>query len=140
MSGEDGQCPVDLFGEDDTRELVGQRDAAKRKKQVRALTSPGGPAVSRSDRENQTLSSVIAQSAELLSEFFRGEQLASTVEQNNMRRSTTRLTIEPLKQCRLGLKELRVAGGVTSRPIDVVREQTISRIGLRATAPWCDRR
>jgi hypothetical protein len=101
MSGEDGQCPVDLFGEDDTSELVGQRDAAQRKKQVRALTDPGGPAVSRSDRENQTLSSAIAQSAELLSEFFRGEQLASTVEQNNMRRSATRLTIEPLKQCRL---------------------------------------
>ena len=134
MSGEDGQCAIDLFSEDDASELVRQGDAAQRKKQVRALTGGGGPAIRRTDRENETLSATIAKPAKLLSEFFRGEQLASTVEQNDMSRSAARLTIEPLQQCRLGLKELRVAQDVTGRPFDVVREQAVGGIGLGTTA------
>ena len=134
MSGEDGQCAIDLFGEDNASELVRQRDAAQRKKQVRTLTGIRGPAIRRTDSEDETLRAAIAQPAKLLSEFFGGEQLASTVEQNDMSGSTARLTVEPLKQRRLGLKELQVAGGVPGRPLDVIRKQTVGRIGLSAIA------
>jgi len=113
MSGKDGQCAVDLFGEDDACELVRQCNAAQRKKQVRALTCIGGPAIRRTDRKNETLSTAIAQAAKLLSEFFGGEQLASTVEQNDMSRSAAWLTVERIKEDRLGLKELRVARDVS---------------------------
>ena len=134
MSGEDGQGAVDLFGEDDASELVWQRDAAQRKKQVRALTGICGPAIRRADRENETLRPSIAQPAKLLSELFGREQLASTVEQNDMSRSAAWLTVERIKEGRLRLKELRVAGNVTGYPLDVVREQTVGRIGFGATA------
>jgi hypothetical protein len=134
MSGDDGQGAVDLFGKDHASELVRECDAAQRKKQVCALTGSGRPAIRRTDSKNETLSTAIAQPAKLLSEFFGGEQLASAVEQNGMSRSAARLTVEPLKQGRLGLKELRVARDVTGRPLDVVREQTVGRIGLCTTA------
>ncbi len=64
MAGENGQRAVDLLGQNDAGELVGQRDGSKREQQAGARTGCSGPAVGRADGEHQRLRAGVAEAAD----------------------------------------------------------------------------
>ncbi len=100
-----------------------QSHAAEGKEKVSALTGHSGPSVGRADGENEALGALIADAPDLRSELLRGELLAAAIQQNGIGRSAAGLTIQPIKERRLGLEELGVAGNVPGNALEIVSEQ-----------------
>ena len=80
MAGEDGEGAVDLLGEDEAGEVVGQGDEAEGEQEVGAGAGQRGPAVSGTDGKDEVLRGGVAVAADECSEVFRGELLAAAVE------------------------------------------------------------
>jgi len=94
VAGEDGEGAVDLFGEDDLRELMRQGDAAEGEEEVGAGAGGVGPTVGRADGEDEALGSGVAVPPDGSGELFRGELLASAVEQDEECGSAAGLAVE----------------------------------------------
>ena len=112
MAGENGQRAVDLLGQHDAGQLMGQRDGSKREQQASTRAGGVGPAVSRADGQHQRLRSVVAMPADLRGEFLRRELPAPAVQQDEERRCAGGLAIQPRQQCGFGAVGLCLAGGV----------------------------
>ena len=110
MAGANGQRAVDLLGEDDAGELVGQRDGAKREHQASARAGGGGPAVGRTDGQHQALRARVAEAADVRGELLRRELLAPAVQQDEDGRGAGGLAIQPCEQRGFGAVGLRLAG------------------------------
>ena len=129
VTGEDGECPIDLFGEDDASKLVWKSHAAQREEEIGALASGGGPAVRGAYGEDKLLRAVIAEIAETFGELVGGVLLASTVEEHGVSRNTAGLAIKPFQQRRLRLEELGGTGEIAGSSFDIIGEQAVG--GLR---------
>jgi hypothetical protein len=79
VAGADGEGAVDLLGEDDGGEFVGEGDAAEGEGAFGAFERGRGPAVGRADGEEGVLGSGVLEGAEDGGEFGRGDLLASAV-------------------------------------------------------------
>ena len=90
MSSQDGQRTIDLFGQNDTRELMGQGDAAEGNKKIRALTCPSGPTIGWPDSQHETLNSLVADPSNVGGKLFGGALLATAIQQNGICGGPTR--------------------------------------------------
>jgi hypothetical protein len=79
VAGEDGGGAVELFGEDEAREGMGEGEGAEGEKQVGAGAGGVGPAVGRTDGEEDVGPAFIAAGAEPGGEGFGSERAAATV-------------------------------------------------------------
>jgi len=140
MAVENGQRAVDLLGQNDAGELVGQRDGSKREQQAGARTGCSGPAVGRADGEHQRLRAVVAQAANLRGELLRRELPAPAVEQDESGHSTGGLAIQPCQQRGLGAVRLGLAGEEARGAGKKIRCQSSGSAGLGARAGWGDGR
>src|SRR5216683_953101 len=130
VAGENGQGPVYLLGQNHAGELMRQGHPPEGKKQIGTLTCGRRPPIRRSDGEHQALDALIANATEVRGELLRGELLAATIQQNGIRRSATRLTIQPIEQGGLGPEKLGVAGNVMGGPLYIVGQQSIGRLSF----------
>lgn len=122
VSGEDGGGAVELLGEDDAGELVGEGEAAEGEEEVGALVGGGGPAVGGTDGEDEALGSVVAEAADAGSEVLGGELLAAAIEQDAEGADAAGLLVEPGEEGGLGIEDLGVAGDGAVGAGDVVGE------------------
>lgn len=93
MAGENRQSAINLLSQNDAGELMRQGHPPEGPKEIRPFTRRRRPPIRRSDGEHQTLNSLVAESAEVRGEFFRGELLAAAIQQNGVRRSAAGLAI-----------------------------------------------
>ena len=93
MAGENRQSAVYLLSQNDAGELMRQGHPPEGPKEVRSFPRRRRPPIRRSNGEHQTLNSLVAESAEMRGEFFRGELLAAAIQQNGVRRSAAGLAI-----------------------------------------------
>jgi len=70
VAGEDGEGAVDLLGEDEAGEVVGQGDEAEGEQEVGAGAGQRGPAVGRADGEDDALRAGIAEADEVFGEVL----------------------------------------------------------------------
>jgi hypothetical protein len=105
MAGEDGEGAVDLLGQDDACELVGEGDAAEGEQELGTSASYIRPAVGGPDGEDETLRPGVAKMANGLSNLFGGELTAAAVEQGKVDGSSAGLAIEPGEECGFGIEE-----------------------------------
>jgi hypothetical protein len=76
------KCPVDLFGEDQPRQFMGEGHGPKGEGALRLGTGVFRPAVSRAYGEDDTLLAGVPACAQPTGQFLRGEGLPTAVEQN----------------------------------------------------------
>ena len=130
MAGENGESAVELLGEDDAGELMGQGDASEGEEKVGALARGGRPAVRGADGQDEMLRAAIAESAETFGELRGSELAALGVEEDGVRGRAARLTAEPVEEGGLGLEELAVAWSVVGGAFKIGVEETVGRFGL----------
>ena len=118
--GEDGEGAVDLLGEDDASQFVGQRDVAEGEDEAGAGAGGCGPTVGGADGEEEGLRAGVAQAAEVGGEFFAGELLAAAVEQDEDRGGACRLAIECGQQGGFGGVVLGLTGEVARGAGEIV--------------------
>lgn len=114
MAGEDGEGAVDLLGQDDACQLVGEGDAAEGEQKVGASASHVGPSVGGADGEDEMLRPGVAKMADGLGELFGGELLTSAIEKDEVDGRPAGLAIDPGEECGFGIEELRLRGDITS--------------------------
>jgi hypothetical protein len=68
--GKNREGAVHLLSQHDSRELMWQSHAPKRKKQVGTLTCGSRPPISRPDAEHKPLGTLIANAAQMLGELL----------------------------------------------------------------------
>jgi hypothetical protein len=139
MASQNSKRAIDLLGENGTGKLMRQRNAAKGEQKIGTLPCRGGPAVRRANRDDQALGAVIAQAAQMCGKLLRGVLLAAAIEQNRLGRGTAGLTVQPIEEGRLRLKDLGLARNITRGAVDIVGKQTVAGLGLGSSAPWSDR-
>ena len=132
VAGEDGGGAVDLLGENDAGELVGEGDASEGEEELRLLAGGGGPAVGGTDGEDETLGAVVAETAEAGGELLGGELVATAVEKDAKGADAAGVVFEPMEQGWLGVEELGLAGDVAGGASEVVGEQGVGGGGLGA--------
>jgi hypothetical protein len=133
VSSEDGGGAVDLLGQYNASELVGQGEASEGEEQVGADAGGRRPSVCRADTEHEALGAVVAKAADSGGEVLGGKLLAGAVEQDGMGADASRLLVEPGKKCRLGLEGLRCAGEVAVGASNVIGEEAVGGLGLGAS-------
>jgi hypothetical protein len=136
MPSQNGQRSIDLFRKNDPSELMGQRDAAKRKKKIGALPCAERPPICGSDGNDKTLSAIISQPAELSGELLGRGLLPAAVEQNCIGRRAVGGPIQPLEQVRLRVEQLRITWDISSGALDIVSQQTVCHLRFGSGAPW----
>jgi hypothetical protein len=139
MASQNGERSVDLLGENDACELMRQRNATESEQKIGALPSRGGPAIRWPDGDDQALSAVIAQAAQVRGKLLRGVLLAAAIKQNRLGRRTAGVPVQPVKKSQLGLEDLGLAGNIPGGAIDIVSKQTVGGLGFGSSAPWSDR-
>ena len=132
MTGEDGECAVDLFGKDDVREFVGQRDASEGEGESGAGVRSLRPSVGWSDGKDNQLCAGVAQTAEPRGKVLAGELVAAAVAEDEGRGGSGRLPIQPCEQSGLGVKGLCFGWGVAAGADEVFRSEGRCRGGLGA--------
>jgi hypothetical protein len=130
VAREDGSGAVDLLGEDDAGELVGEGDEAEREEEVGTVAGCGGPAVGGTDGEDQALCAIVAETAESGGEFFGGELAAAAVEEDGEGADAAGVLVERVEQGSLGIEDLTVAGDVSGDAGDVIGEEAVGWLRL----------
>jgi hypothetical protein len=125
VAGQDGQGAIDLFGKHNPGELVRQGHWTEGKEKVGSLSCGRGPTVGGTDGEHQTLSALITDASNARREFLRSVLLPAAIQQNGIRWGAADLTVQPIKDRRLGLEELGVAGNVPGHALKIVGEQAV---------------
>ena len=138
MAGQNGESAVHLLGQYDAGQLMRQRHAPKRKKQVGALACDRRPSIRRSDGEHQALNALIADAAELRGELIGRVLLATTIQQDGISWSASGLAIQPIDHRRLRVEQLRVTRKVSCGALYIVGNQTVARLRFRAGAARAD--
>jgi hypothetical protein len=138
VAGEDGEGAVELLGEDDAGQLVGQGDESEREEEVGPGAGGGGPAVGWTDGEDEALGAVVAEAAEASGEVLGGELLAAAVEENGVGVGAAGLLLEPFEEGGFGVEGLGVAGDIAAGALDVICDEAIGRVRLRTGAAWRD--
>lgn len=138
MAGEDGAGAVDLFGEDDAGELVRQGHLAEGEKELRFGAGVFGPAIRGADGEENLLSAVVAELAEMGGEGFGGELFAGGVEQDDVDGCAGGALVGEGEELRFGGEEARLAGVVTRGTFNEVGEQRVELTLLGAGALRAD--
>jgi hypothetical protein len=135
---QNSQRPVDLLGQNDTRELMRQGNAAEGKEQVRPLTRRGGPTVCGTNSKHKTLSSFVAQPPYLSSKLLRAKLPPTAVQQNHIRSSTPSLTIQPVKKRYLRLEGLQLTWCEAAYALHVFVDQSVRcvRFGAATTRKY----
>ena len=98
VAGEDRACAVELLGEDEAREGVGEGEASEREQQGGAGAGCGRPTVGGADGKDDVLRALVAALAKPRCEGFRGELAAAAVEENRDGRRPGVLPVEPLEK------------------------------------------
>jgi len=125
VARQDSQGAVDLLRKYNPGELVRQGHWTEGKEKVGALPCGGGPTVGGTDGEHQTLSALITDASNARREFLRGVLLTAAIQKNGIRWGAASLTVQPIKDRRLGLEELGVAGNVPGDALEIVGEQAV---------------
>jgi len=125
VARQDSQGAVDLLGKHNPGELVRQGHWTEGKEKVSALSCGWGPTIGGTDGEHQTLSALITDASNARREFLRGVLLTAAIQKNGIRWDAAGLTVQPIKDRRLGLEELGVAGNVPGHALEIVGEQAI---------------
>src|ERR1700728_3311462 len=94
MASEDGEGAIDLFGEDDTGQVVSHGHGAEREELRGTLPGFIGPAVGGTDGEDDELPALVALAAEPLGEFCGGHLFAPFVEEDDERRGAGALAVD----------------------------------------------
>ena len=134
MPGQNGAGAVELFGEDDAGEFMGEGDGAEGEEEVGAGAGGGGPAISGADGEEELLDAAVAEGAEVGCEISGGELLAGGVEQDDVERGARGGFIGEGEEGGLGGEEVGVAGVVAGDAGGVVGEEGVERGGFGAGA------
>ena len=134
VAGEDGECAVELLGEDGSGEFVGQGDRAEGEQEIGAGAGRGGPSVGGADGEDDGLGAGVAEAAEVGGEVLGGELLAGTVEQDKDRGGAGGLAIEPTEERGLGVVGLGGAGDVAGDAGEVIGGEGLGGSGFGARA------
>ena len=130
--GEDSGGSVELFGEDDAGQLVGEGEAAEGEEQVGAIEGGWGPTVGGAYGEDEALGSFVPPATDAGGELFRGELLAPAVEEDGVGTDATGLVVEPGEEGGFGVEDLRVAGNGAGGAGDVVGEEAVGGLGFSA--------
>jgi hypothetical protein len=112
VAGPDGEGAVDLLSGDGGGEFMGQRDAAEGDGAVGAGQRGGGPAVRRTDGEDQLLGARILQGTDGGGELRRADLLAPAVRQQECGPGAGGGAGQELKQVRFGGDDPELAGDV----------------------------
>jgi hypothetical protein len=138
VAGEDGEGAVDLFGENGACEFVGQGDSAEGEYEAGAGAGGGSPAIVGADGEDERLGAGVAEAAEVGGEFFGGELLAATVEEDQDGGGAGGLAVEPGEECGFGVMGLELAGEIAGGSGEVVGGEGCGSVGFGAGASWRD--
>lgn len=98
MACEDRTCAVELLGEDEARECVGEGEASEREQHGSAGAGGGRPTVGGADGKDDVLRALVTALAKPRCEGFRGELAAATIEEHRDGRRPGVLPIEPLEK------------------------------------------
>ena len=127
MASQDGRGAVELFGEYEAGQSMGEREWSERKQQMRALPRLIGPSAWRADREDNTRNAVVALPAEPGGECLGGVRLSPAVEQDHGG-SATRLALDPVKETAFGPESRGVARREPGQPREIALSQFLERI------------
>ena len=128
MTGEDRECPIDLFGQHNPGKRMRQRHRSERKLQPRALAHHVAPAACRPNREDKMLRALITALPKPHRERFRAHQLSPTIQQHRKDRRPALLPLEPLRKGILGLECLRFAPRKGGAPFEILSGQNVEFI------------
>ena len=95
MAGEDRAGAVELFGEDEAGDGVGESEGTEGEDGFRAQESVGGPAVGGTDGEGDVLNAVLAMSAKPGGEELRGHDASVAIEQDGEDGGAAAMAVEP---------------------------------------------
>jgi hypothetical protein len=135
VASENCACAVELFGDDEAGECVGERESSEGEQEPGAGACGFGPAIGRADGEDDMLRAFIAASAEPGGECLGGELAAAAVEQDGDGRGASLLTVEPLEKRGFSFEGCGSGPGEDGAAIEVDRGERIKpilRTGARA--------
>src|ERR1700761_5445033 len=129
---QDSKSTVDLFGHNDSGQLMGQSHQTKRKKKIGTLFRRSRPSIRRTDRENHPLRSLITKPPDLTGKLLRAVLPPATIKQNRISTRAALLPFDPLKQRLFRLKRLRLARCIPGNATDIVIEPPSSCVRKRS--------
>jgi hypothetical protein len=109
MPAENRRRAIELLGEDEPGQSVGQREGSKREKQRGARARGFRPAARRADGEGDVLDASLTLPANPCSEGLGAHLFPAAVEEDELGRGTSALPLEPGKQGLLALECLIAA-------------------------------
>ena len=131
MPSKDCKCPVDLFAEDDPRELVRQSHGAKGEKRACLSALFVRPAIGGPDGEDDSLAAFIALTAQPPSQFFRRKLSAARIEKNKCRNGARALLVERIEEGLTRPEDYGFDRRVGSGTVHVVRDEGIEVLAAR---------
>ena len=124
VSGEDGECAIELLGEHDAGELVGKGHGAEGEQEGGALAGCGRPAIGGADGEVEMLDARVALVAEPCGELLGRKGTAPCVEKNQLCGCASRF-FECGEKRGLRGEVLLLDGGVVSETFAVFLERIV---------------
>lgn len=128
VSGEDRASAVELLGEDQAGQGVGEGEGAERQQDFGARECSGRPAAGGTDGEDDVLHAVLTVCPQPSSEEFGGHGAAAAIQQDGHGRRSRVLAFEPGEEGVLGLERLLFAAQEDRAPLQILRGEGLKRV------------
>jgi hypothetical protein len=132
VASEDRQGAVDLFAEHDACEFVRQRHGAEGEALGGAFARILGPAVCRTDGEDDELPAFVALAAQPFREGLGGHLLAALVEQDEHRCGSTALVLGRLPESIFGSEDRCIGAGLAAPRFTTAGQQRRDAVEIAA--------
>jgi hypothetical protein len=128
VARENCKCAVELLGEDETGEGVGERERAEGEQEGGALAGGVGPSAGGADGEEDVLLALIAALPEPCGEGLGRKLAAAAIEKNNGDGSAAMPAIKPFEERVFSSEGLGLASGELGAAVEVKRGESLKGV------------